>query len=47
MELNPSELLKTAVAHTAGIAKERGIRLEIGWTTTQAIMADPDRPTRF
>ena len=43
MEITPSELLGMSVAFTEGMAKDRGIRLELGWTTEQPIVADTDR----
>lgn len=43
MEIAPSELLGMALAFTEGMAKERGIRLELGWTTEHPIVADTDR----
>ncbi|MBX9571223.1 MAG: response regulator [Candidatus Obscuribacterales bacterium] len=43
MEITPSELLGMSLAFTEGMARERGIRLELGWTTEQPIIADTDR----
>lgn len=43
LEITPSQLLGMALAFTEGMAKERGIRLELGWTTEQPITADTDR----
>jgi PAS domain S-box-containing protein len=42
MELDPVALLDAALSGTAPLAEERGVRLEIGWSTRQAIKADPD-----
>ena len=43
MEASPAELLNMAIAYTSGMAKDRGVRLEVGWATQQSIMADMDR----
>lgn len=43
LELKSSDLLKSALASTQGMADERAVRLELGWTTEQTVLADPDR----
>lgn len=43
MEISPADLLSMSIAFTDGMAKERGIKLEIGWSTEQPIIADTDR----
>lgn len=43
MEIKPTELLSMAIASTEGMAKDRDVRLELGWTTEHPVVADIDR----
>ncbi|MBX9689052.1 MAG: response regulator [Candidatus Obscuribacterales bacterium] len=43
LELSPAELLAMAISYTDGMAREREVRLEIGWTTKKTFLADADR----
>ncbi|MBX9724308.1 MAG: PAS domain-containing sensor histidine kinase, partial [Candidatus Obscuribacterales bacterium] len=43
VESSPAALLSMTIASTEGMAKERSVRLESGWTTKQMIVADIDR----
>lgn len=43
LECIPAELLGMTVSSTQGMAKDRDVRLEVGWTTEQKIIADTER----
>ena len=42
-EIDPAKLIQSTVSYTQGMAKERNVRLEVGWITQQQVSADIDR----